>query len=291
MADIPDTSVDDTQFSVLLTRAMAERGLTLARIRAHLAGMGHPVSIATLSYWSTGRSLPTRARSLDVVHALETVLQVPRNHLTSAIRAQPEHREIVSRLELDPLVTDLQSRYDLPPLGMWVPELIFHHALVDRDSRQRSIATRVGFRAIVSGAQGWAIAVDRIGNGEIEVEADPIAPLRRRIDVSADLTVLEFGLDQPVERDTMVMVRHRVHFAPDTPPVDSVGYGLTMPAKFFSLDVEFTDAMPTTFHRTHTPTGEDESHRINRPVVRSSNGAQCVINDAAPGYHSIEWEW
>lgn len=291
MEPIPDGSVDETQFSVLLTRAIAARGLSLARVKAHLAALGQPVSIATLSYWCSGRSLPTRARSLDVVHALETVLQVPRNHLTSAIRTHPEQQDLVSRLEQDPLVADLQQRFDLPPLGMWRPELVFHHATVDSTGRQRSITTRIGFRAVVSGAQGWAIAVDRAGEADVEARGDGIAPLRRQIRVSPDLTVLEFGLDQPVKRDTIVMAQHEVNFAADTAPVTSVGYGLSMPAKYFSLTVDFVDKTPRNYFRCHAFQRDGAGHRLDRPVLSGESTLHCALTDAAPGYHSIEWEW
>lgn len=41
----------------------------LERIRSHLDQAGVPVSIATLSYWQSGRSLPTRARSFHTRRA------------------------------------------------------------------------------------------------------------------------------------------------------------------------------------------------------------------------------
>ena len=50
-------------FAEVLTAAIQGRGLSLERIRARLDAAGVPVSIATLSYWQSGRSLPTRSRS------------------------------------------------------------------------------------------------------------------------------------------------------------------------------------------------------------------------------------
>ena len=56
----PRTAPDPTSFADALTTAIQQRGLSLERIRARLAKAEVPVSTATLSYWQSGRSLPTR---------------------------------------------------------------------------------------------------------------------------------------------------------------------------------------------------------------------------------------
>ena len=90
---VPDPPYAPNSFSRALTDAIARRGLTLDRITRRLADADLRVSNATISYWSTGRSLPTRARSLAVVRELERILGVHEGSLVDAIPgAAPLHR-------------------------------------------------------------------------------------------------------------------------------------------------------------------------------------------------------
>lgn len=50
-----DRSTTSNQFADRLAEALQTRKLSLNRVRAHLKAMGHDVSVASLSYWSTGR--------------------------------------------------------------------------------------------------------------------------------------------------------------------------------------------------------------------------------------------
>lgn len=68
-------------FADALREAIAARGLSLDRLRYHLRARGHELSIATLSYWQSGRSRPERASSLAALEALEDILLVPEGSL------------------------------------------------------------------------------------------------------------------------------------------------------------------------------------------------------------------
>ena len=81
-----DTAGTQPAFSAVLSRAVQARGLSLDRIRARLEAAGVPVSNATLSYWQSGRSLPTRARSLRTLVELESILQLDPGTLIELIR-------------------------------------------------------------------------------------------------------------------------------------------------------------------------------------------------------------
>lgn len=103
--DVPDEALD---FSHILARAVQRRGLTLRRVAHHLQLAGRPVSVATLSYWQTGRSLPLRAGSEATVEALEKILQTPPGYLMGPLaRLQGEQWDpsgaIPGRLDLTTL--------------------------------------------------------------------------------------------------------------------------------------------------------------------------------------------
>ncbi|HEY3016056.1 MAG TPA: hypothetical protein VGJ41_13145 [Nocardioides sp.] len=76
----PDVS-PSASFAVALKAAIADRGLALGRIRAHLSEAGLRVGVATLSTWQSGQRQP-RAESRAVVVALEELLELPEGWLT-----------------------------------------------------------------------------------------------------------------------------------------------------------------------------------------------------------------
>ena len=67
--------MDETRlaFGEALRVAVANRGLSLRRVQAHLGAAGHPVALSTLSQWQHGRRVPASPRSLAVVEELERV--------------------------------------------------------------------------------------------------------------------------------------------------------------------------------------------------------------------------
>ncbi|WP_113694645.1 transcriptional regulator [Amycolatopsis albispora] len=69
-------------FAAALRAAIRARGLGLERIRYRLRDRGVPVSLATLSYWQSGRCRPERPESLAALTELEDVLDVPPGSLT-----------------------------------------------------------------------------------------------------------------------------------------------------------------------------------------------------------------
>ncbi|MFC7615476.1 transcriptional regulator [Actinokineospora soli] len=72
-------------FAAAFDAAIAARGLTLDRIRRHLADHGIAVSTATLSYWRRDLRQPENERSLRAVAVLEELLGLRPATLTGLI--------------------------------------------------------------------------------------------------------------------------------------------------------------------------------------------------------------
>ncbi|MEQ4605719.1 helix-turn-helix transcriptional regulator [Streptomyces cavourensis] len=72
-------------FGQALREARERKGLTLARLRDHLARRGVRVSTVTLSHWQRGRSQPERAESLRAVSAIESILGCPAGGLLALL--------------------------------------------------------------------------------------------------------------------------------------------------------------------------------------------------------------
>ena len=69
--------VGANRFPGELRVALHASGLTLEAIQRRLADRGFSIGRSTLSYWQNGRRLPTEAKSLLAVAALEDILKVP----------------------------------------------------------------------------------------------------------------------------------------------------------------------------------------------------------------------
>jgi hypothetical protein len=76
-----DVLLDTGPFAAAFRVAIRRRGLTLERLREHLARRGLPVALASLSDWQQGRRRPRSARSLLAVDALEEILNLPPSSL------------------------------------------------------------------------------------------------------------------------------------------------------------------------------------------------------------------
>lgn len=285
-----DRSTTSNQFADRLAEALQTRKLSLNRVRAHLKAMGHDVSVASLSYWSTGRSQPTRARSLNVVRALEEVLQVEPGFLVDAMRAGKSELSLDDVVKRQELLPEQMRAHDLPISRLWETDIVLYHVVIGPDSCEHQITTQLGLRAIVTGAYRWAMVVERAEEGELEVVGDEVAPLRRQVQLAPDLTALEFALDQPVERDARIVAGHQITFPPGQAPVSSTGHALRTSARYLSLTVEFTGELPRQVWRSFKGPDDEEATRVVGVTVIGERSVQSVVLEPAPGLHSIAWE-
>jgi transcriptional regulator with XRE-family HTH domain len=188
-------------FATALRAAIARSGVTLERLASDLRARGAPVSLATLSYWCSGRSRPERAGSLAALAEQVLQLGLPANGLR---RLLPERRPRgrAARREVEPVaaaapwhredqVRDLLDRYDLRRDGQ-VSRLSAHDRVeIGPDRIKRVQRTRQVLRAEEDG-------VDRLvvvcwGDGP-DTPAPELVPVRNcsvgrvHVDHAAGLT-------------------------------------------------------------------------------------------------------
>ncbi|GAA3060417.1 hypothetical protein [Actinokineospora globicatena] len=109
-------------FHVALRTAIEHRGLSLARLRAHLARIEVTVAESTLSYWQRGLRHPDMPHAMSAVRGLEIVLGLPVDSLvvligprqrgsrprkpsasfSELVVAGPTTRELLAQLGVDP---------------------------------------------------------------------------------------------------------------------------------------------------------------------------------------------
>lgn len=136
-------------FHLVLRDAIRERGLPLERLRSRLAERGIQVGLASLSDWQHGRAWPRKPNSLRAIDALEEILDLPRQTLTSLLTTHqpPPFRP---RQGVDEYSGPMGELLDaLPGARAWRLEVIVseHVVSVGADRSPSSLAARTLARA------------------------------------------------------------------------------------------------------------------------------------------------
>ncbi|UVS77035.1 hypothetical protein [Actinokineospora sp. UTMC 2448] len=128
-------------FHVALRTAIETRGLSLARLRAHLSRLDVRVAESTLSYWQRGLRHPDPQHALGAVRALETVLGLPADSLVVLVGPPQRGRARKPATSYAELVVAGTTTRDL------LSELGVHPELVNADLEVRMITERVTLRS------------------------------------------------------------------------------------------------------------------------------------------------
>src|SRR4051812_2404984 len=150
-------------FHRALRDAIALRGLSLARLRAHIEQLGVQVGQSTLSYWQRGLRHPEVPRAIPTVRALEVVLKLPTDSLTALIGPRPSPHtsrptpsafaELASAwADTAPLLSEFDAIPESSRSNADLEMLCVHDAvLVGVRHEQRAVTTRLVVRALRAG--------------------------------------------------------------------------------------------------------------------------------------------
>lgn len=288
--------VRDHEFGDAFREAIDARGLSLERVRAHLLSYGHDVSVATLSYWQTGRSIPVRRSSLQALGALEVILQVPRGTLASKLpsqqgrRAAPQFRHPIG---VQPVIGGV-SRITAE-LGLGFAEgydVIAQDETVcvgsDRYCTDIAIdslivATRDGLTRLLVGYRS------EIPGVLMDVTAEAGCRIGRTATVlSETLTAAEILLDQPVRAGEPF--RYQVRATYDTPAVHVRDWSrlYLQPVHTTSLTLSFGPGDAPDCWLYDGPECVDPPYE---PVRRTGCEVTIVREDFGPGLIAVRWAW
>lgn len=297
MNDKPSTPAQPV-FSEVLSRAVQARGLSLDRIRARLEAAGVPVSNATLSYWQSGRSLPTRARSLRTLVELESILQLEPGSLIELIRTADGR----TRHQLFAWQTVVPSgelaEHIIADMGMEVSGRIsrvtVHDTLtLDASGCETSQMTRQVLRAERSGVQSFPVVYQQEGDDPAapEIEAILGCQVGQVVDVpEMQLMVAEMLLPRPLQRGEVVVTEHLVTMTPA--PSKLLQRSVFDPMREIALAVQFhPQALPKSVHTFTRASLEDAQETGVTDVPVLDNQAQNVKLDVAPGVYGLRWLW
>lgn len=275
-------------FAPTLSRAIHKRGISLEKLSGKLAKAGLPVSVATLSYWQTGRRVPTRHSSLQAVTELERILQLPDGRLrstlvdesdgTEAVRASFSQGEAVNRalaqLRLDPT-------RDVLRLSI--------HDVVTIAGEHVAQTTRMVLRAEHDGVRSWPLVHELGTHGDTRLEPLIGCRIGRRREVpETGLIIAEMIFPRPLRRGELVMTEHRLSWRQDEGPEFTLERLLTARTGTFVQHVAFQGPAPESVQSyRYAPNGTEPV--AAHPLTCRESSVQVVRADAAPGRYGLHW--
>ncbi|MFG2193476.1 hypothetical protein [Streptomyces sp. NPDC048639] len=302
-ADLMD-ALRNGPFEAALDSAIRASGLSLDRIQHRLALRGVEVSVTTLSYWRRGRSRPERPRSRQAVRLLEELLEVPTDALVSLIGPQRPRGRWTNR-ELDVLETArLWQGYES------LPGLLGDMASAD-DGLTR-LAAHDRFELDANGAESGCRTtlvlraererVDRcliITRGDDPARGLPelsdvrnARPGRVRADLAVPIAATELFLDQVLAEGETSVIEYRLTYRKTGAPSHECGRGFRATASLYTLEVAFDQAaVPVRCHRCAGPSVMAPLPSVDPVWISSSGRTHLVVQNPAPGFHSMRWEW
>lgn len=287
-------------FAEVLSRAVQARGLSLDRIRARLESAGVPVSNATLSYWQSGRSLPTRARSLRTLVELEGILQLEPGTLIELIRTadgRTRHQLFAWQTVVPSgeIAEQIIAEMGLEVAGR-ISRVTVHDTLtIDANRCETSHLTRQVLRAERSGVQAFPVVYQQEGSepGAPEIEAVFGCHVGNVVDVpERQLMVAEMVLPRALQRGELVLTEHLVTMKPA--PSELMTRSVFDPMREIAMAVQFhPQALPAAVHSfTQSALNDEDAPEADvSPVSVLDNQAQIVKLDVAPGVYGLRWSW
>ena len=287
-------------FAEVLTAAIQNRGLSLERIRARLEAADVPVSIAMLSYWQSGRSPPTRARSYHTLVELEGILNLEPGHLTSLTHT-PDGR---TRRELFAWQTVLPARelaaaiiddLGIDMQGQLTRVTMADHVTIGADRSEQTLQSLTTWRAERHGLHRWAVVLEQDADTSHDPVIEPMFGCRLGEVVEVPehrLVVAEMRALRPLQRGDLFTSAYRIDYAPSALPSFRMQRSCAETVRVLSLMVTFDRAaLPARVQARTLDAIDDEEPTTSFDVPLTLTEAQVVRVDARPGVYSLYWDW
>lgn len=289
----------DEAFATGLRDAIAGRGLSLERLRAHLSQRGHHVSVATLSYWQTARSRPDRAASLAALTSLEEILGVVPGSL-AALLPPKRRRGGVSyppAADLARAGAGYDANLEAVVQGLrlsWNDGLtrISVHDIVDVAERGfgRSILARellVAQRETITRFPIWAQRDD--ANAAYRLAGRRNCTVTNVIPVEgAAVAVAELTLSRPLSPGQAMTVEYEMVLQGDGAPMTQHVRGCRAQIRELHMEIRFASSALPRSAEQFVVLGEK---RRAAPLLLKGPILDVRQSDFGPGLAGIEWVW
>ncbi|MET9438457.1 helix-turn-helix transcriptional regulator [Streptomyces sp. NPDC006551] len=293
-------------FGQALREALDRKGLTLQRLRDHLALRGIQVSTVTLSHWQRGRSQPERLESLRAVTETEAILGLPTGALLTLLRPRrPRGRSLPTppeRLESarpvfgpkHPLAQALGEE-EFSRLNAGTVPLSVHETVhLDHMGRITHYAVTQVVRATHDGADHITAHLnmdERPGPSmSASVQCGTLIDQQRVPELC--LMTLRIGFGRPLARGESTVVSYTVDIGPH--PHSDTNHERTLPlhVRQYLLHVYFhPDALPSSVYGYYRERDGAPRRDIRLLALSGSGTAHILPADASAGVHGIFWKW
>lgn len=282
-------------FSEALRAAIAERGITLARLQQQLTADGNTVSMATLSYWRSGDRQPEGAQSLSVVDGIEDRLRLRRGHLSSLLGPTARLGAIPPpRLPFDEERENRDTAETLAALRASPQETLrdLSTQLTVRVGANGAVESIV-MRSLVQATQGVVAEIPLIDIAPEETEdlsiiSDVVGGRidREYLHPGRLLSGVVIALDEPVSAGDTTLLEFTETFPPTYPRRQSAWHATSRPARETLIWVRFhPDALPSWCEEyAETPDDYESTMRSVR-----GGGVHVARNGFGPGVLGLRW--
>ncbi|WP_326836121.1 XRE family transcriptional regulator [Amycolatopsis rhabdoformis] len=287
-------------FAVTLDAAIEDSGLSLDRVRHHLAARGVTLSRSALSYWRRGRSRPERETSLNAVTQLEAVLELSPGSLTSLLGPRaprgrwlghPPDRVERRRLwpDLRPLAADLKP----PPDGQLSFWSVHDRVAIDDNGCERALHVWLVAEATMDGVDRMMTYHQADGplTAEPRYQGVRFARVGRvRVDRETGMTAGELVLDRVLAAGEVTAVEYEIVLPPGT-PTREYGRRFTRPVREYVCQVQFGLRLPRQV-RSFDRRGPDGPRHTGDPLrVGTTHAVTFATRDVRPGICGACWTW
>lgn len=292
-------------FADLFDNAVAERGLPLGRIQARLEQAGVSVSVATLSYWRSGRSVPGRQLSKKALPLLEEILGTEPGTLSEHVGTpRPRGRAVRAQHDLFDQACDILPAGEMAiraistmggsPISKLNRVAIHERLVVGRDRRER----HTDIREVVMAEANEVSDLYAIHRQQSDEPNTPTIKGRRNCETvrtieSAHhrLTVAQLALSRKLSRGEGLAVEYRSMATGILNESSIVGRATATGVKVLVLEVIFDlQALPARIG-SYVKYSADEPVPPLTKVPLVNGTAQVVFFDCAPGGYGMSWEW
>ncbi|MBC6447980.1 helix-turn-helix domain-containing protein [Actinokineospora xionganensis] len=288
-------------FHEALGQAIRARGLTLERLRAHLATRGITLSTATLSYWQTGRRQPERQDSIEALIALEGVLRVPAGSLITLLPPpRPRGRPPADQSPGAPLL-DLWPLDELPRLATYLrmPEYqtlryvaVDDRVELDADGIERVLGTRQVMRATAPTLHFFDISwVEHPDAQAPDTTFRGASKVDHRWHPESGYLVAKLEFDHELAPDETVIVdRHRRYHSHGAASEHTRAFWA--PVSTFIAQATFDPARrPRRCFAVRAPNHAEPLEDIRELTLNTSGEIHAVFTNATVGVWGLRWDW
>jgi len=276
-------------FHVAVRSAIERRGLSLDRLRDHLAARDVRISTSTLSNWQRGTGLPRSSESLRALAALEEVLGVPDGSLArQADRGAGSGPAPVGPGMPRQVAGELRAQLSADRTGLTVLN-IQDEVQVRRPEPSRILSTRKVVRANRSGVDRHVVTYHSdTGSGRPQLRAMGACRLGRTLRHEDSGLLAAELLFAPLARGETFPIEYEVGDDHEDP---YHGCWFRTPGVRYELTVRIDPDMGIrTAYRIRRPESGLPNRDLGELRLIGQTTAHLLLPDVSAGFHGVRWE-